>query len=367
MKKAILVNYTGRKGGGPLNAIEMTKALVSNGESVVAVISSDIENLEEWYKIPLEKLITIKTYTSAVSLIKNTIMFSLNNKKVIQEALSDYDIEYIYCPMVTFWTDIINSIFPKAKTVIVIHDPKPHTGALSFVVKYYQKLYRKADLRIVHSKVFKDLVCQQFGKAIYFPLGEHDIYKSIADESMLVDYPSDTINFLFFGRIEPYKGLGILLKAFCNLKKNEKVNISLTIAGSGDITEYEELIHSSTGIQVFNRWIKDSEVNSFFTGDNLVLVCPYIDATQSGPIIVAYGYEVPVIATKTGGLIEQVEDGNTGILVEPNSVESLEKAMKSIIDNPSILTDYKHGIRERNQKYSWHESAKILVSNMHSL
>ena len=367
MKKTILINYTGRKGGGPLDAIEMTKALVSNGECVAAIISSDIENLDEWYKVPLVKLLVIDTYTNKISLIKNTLFFSYKYKKRITDELKNYDIEYIYCPMITFWTGMINSIFPKAKTVIAIHDPKPHTGAISYVVKYYQKQYKKANLRIVHSNIFTDYVCNQFGKAVFVPLGEHDIYKSVADHSFVVDYPSDKINFLFFGRIEPYKGLGILLNAYASLTEEEREKTSLTIAGTGDIDEYKDSMSEISGIQLYNRWIKDSEVNGFFIGSNIVLVCPYIDATQSGPIIVAYGYGVPVIATRTGGLIEQVEDGVTGMLIEPNSTEELMKAMRSYINNPSILERFKNGIEKRNEKYSWSESAKILVSNMHVL
>lgn len=367
MKKAILINYTGRKGGGPLDAIEMTKALVSNGECVIAIISSDIENIDEWRKIPLERLLVIDTYTNKVSMLINTILFRLKNKRKIKNDLKDYDIEYIYCPMITFWTGLINALFPTAKTAIAVHDPKPHTGAISCVVRYYQRQYKKADLRIVHSQLFRDYVCTQFGKAVFVPLGEHDIYKSIADKGFSVDYPSEKINFLFFGRIEPYKGLWILLEAFAKLTREEKEKSSLTIAGSGSISNYKEQMHDAEDIRIFNRWIKDTEVNGFFTGDNIVLVCPYVDATQSGPIIVAYGYGVPVIATKTGGLVEQVEDGVTGILVEPNSSVELLNAMRKIISNPDIIKKYKHGIEKRNEKCSWVESARVLLTNMHSI
>ena len=343
MKKAILINYTGRKGGGPLDAIEMTKALVENGERVVAVISDQIENINEWFKIPLAKLVTIKTYSNKVSLIKNTLLFSLNQKKHILTELKEFDIEYIYCPMATLWTGLINSLFPHAKTIVAIHDPKPHSGSSILGVKHFEKTYRNADLRVVHSNVFTDYVCEKYGKAIYVPLGEHDIYKSVAEKGRIVDYPSDKINFLFFGRIEPYKGLNVLLKAFLKLNKDEISRTTLTIAGNGDLTEYKEDLNKVTNAQVINRWIKDSEVDGIFTGDNLVLVCPYTDATQSGPIIVAYGYGVPVIATRTGGLIEQVEEDVTGMLVDPGSVDSLLCALKKIVAEPELLNKYQLG------------------------
>lgn len=53
--------------------------------------------------------------------------------------------------------------------------------------------------------------------------------------------------------------------------------------------------------------MEDEEVESIFSGENLVAVLPYLDATQSGVVLTAMDYGVPVIATDTGGLSEQIE------------------------------------------------------------
>ena len=42
MKNVIVVNYTGRNGGGPIDAIEMAKGFAYNGISVVAIISKKV-------------------------------------------------------------------------------------------------------------------------------------------------------------------------------------------------------------------------------------------------------------------------------------------------------------------------------------
>lgn len=124
---AILINYTGRRGGGPLAAYEMTKALAERGNSVVAVISRDIENLSCWKQLPLKRLLVIPTYSSAISFVYSHILFLLFRKYAIRERLKEYDITAIYCPMCTFWTRPINQLFPKAKKIIACHDPVPHS------------------------------------------------------------------------------------------------------------------------------------------------------------------------------------------------------------------------------------------------
>jgi glycosyltransferase involved in cell wall biosynthesis len=44
----------------------------------------------------------------------------------------------------------------------------------------------------------------------------------------------------------------------------------------------------------------------------------------------------PVIASRVGGLVEVVEDGRTGLLVEPGSVEAILAALRTILERPGL-------------------------------
>jgi glycosyltransferase involved in cell wall biosynthesis len=46
---------------------------------------------------------------------------------------------------------------------------------------------------------------------------------------------------------------------------------------------------------------------------------------------------VPIIASRLGGLAEHVEDGVTGLLVEPGSGDSLAQALRTALDDPDLL------------------------------
>ena len=61
-KEYVLINYTGRKGGGNLDAIESAKGLLQNGENVIAIVSSYAENIEDWRRLGLSKLISTLSF-----------------------------------------------------------------------------------------------------------------------------------------------------------------------------------------------------------------------------------------------------------------------------------------------------------------
>jgi glycosyltransferase involved in cell wall biosynthesis len=362
-KGIIIINYTGRKGGGALDSLEISKALVENGEKVVPIISDSIDNLEEWYKVGFEKIITIKTYHSPLSFVFNSLFFVFSQKRVIKKAIQGLDIKAVFSPMIAFWTGKINRLFNDSLKAIVVHDPIHHSGSNKFVDLFLDSPYKSADFLIVHSKKFVDYTKQKYKRrTYYYPLGPHDHYSKSFVSRLPFPYDKKRINFLFFGRIEEYKGIDTLIDAFLQLEKGFDNQISLTIVGEGDISKYSDNLHKSKNITVVNEWISDNEIGSYFYGDNIVCVCPYKDATQSGIVLMSYAFGVPVIASDTGGLNEQVINDKTGLLIEPNNVNSLLSAMKTIVLNPFSLEKMKKNISGYLNEISWNSSAKKLLS-----
>ena len=76
---------------------------------------------------------------------------------------------------------------------------------------------------------------------------------------------------------------------------------------------------------------------------------PYLDATQSGVTITSMEFDCPIIASDTGGLKEQLNNGKIGVFCKPGDVESLEKAMLTFIKYPEefekqrkLMADFLH-------------------------
>ena len=131
---------------------------------------------------------------------------------------------------------------------------------------------------------------------------------------------------LFFGRIWQYKGLDYLIRSQ-PLINREFPDAKIMICGQGEnFQRYRKLMSNPDKFIVHNRWITDDERSDFFQRASIV-VLPYIEATQSGIVPVAYAHAKPVIATRAGGLPDVIEDGRTGLLVDPEDVVQLANAI----------------------------------------
>lgn len=138
---------------------------------------------------------------------------------------------------------------------------------------------------------------------------------------------------LFFGRIEPYKGIDVLLEAVRPLL-DENPEWSLHIAGGGDTEPYRDLL-SHPQIRLTNRFISDEEVAEFMEQASIVAL-PYLSASQSGVIPTAFAFGKPVVATAVGGIPDMVHDSETGLLIPPNDPAALQKALSGLMHHPEL-------------------------------
>ena len=75
----------------------------------------------------------------------------------------------------------------------------------------------------------------------------------------------------------------------------------------------------------------DETVEDYFLAADLA-VLPYVSATQSGIVQIAYNYDLPVVTTDVGGLPEVVRDGETGFIVPPADPAALAAAIARFFD-----------------------------------
>ena len=172
---------------------------------------------------------------------------------------------------------------------------------------------------------------------------------------------------LFFGFVREYKGLKHLINAVDILKKKyfreEGSMPKLYIVGDFDGNKDEYLarideLKITNDIVIADGYVPDKEVEKYFSAADLV-VLPYESATQSGIVQIAYGFEKPVIVTRVGGLPEVVEDGVTGVIVEPFDDDALAEAIFDYF-NDDKKEEYVRGIKERAYRFSWDRMAEAL-------
>ena len=260
-------------------------------------------------------------------------------------------------PDLVYFEDIslrmaLNSFWlKKYPWVMGVHDSRPHSGEEN----WRQSLSRKLTLGrntpfIFHSKHQQDVFIEDHPELApqtnVIPLGPYNIYKAWAEDSK----PQPGRNILFLGRLSHYKGLEVLLDAM-KLVCAQLENVTLTIAGravEGYYPPKTPQLSNNGKIIFLEKYITPTDLAAYFTGTTCV-VCPYIDATQSGVALTAYAFEKPVIATRTGGLPEYVFHEQTGLLVRPNDPSELAMAIIQILENAGLHRRLRDGLISLSQ------------------
>ena len=164
---------------------------------------------------------------------------------------------------------------------------------------------------------------------------------------------------LFFGRIDKYKGINILCRAYSVLAEEYKAETGLVIAGNGYLSEEEsKLIQSECHITPIIRFISDDEMVWLFHNAKSV-VLPYIEASQSGVLPIAYKFGKSVIVSNLHGLTENVVEKKTGYVFR--TMDELSELLLQVIQSdPGEIKLYIEKYFEEN--FSWEKNIKKLFS-----
>jgi glycosyltransferase involved in cell wall biosynthesis len=141
---------------------------------------------------------------------------------------------------------------------------------------------------------------------------------------------------LFLGRIMAYKGLPLFLDAVDALRA-EGQTVEVGVFGEGALGDNAGRL-AAMGAEVVNRWLTDTEIAAILPRFD-AMVLSYIEASQSGVAAAALGAGLPVIATPVGGLVEQVTEGQTGVLASRVDALAFAEATKRLLLNPDL---YRH-------------------------
>mgnify|MGYP002682685571 CR=1 FL=1 len=93
-----------------------------------------------------------------------------------------------------------------------------------------------------------------------------------------------------------------------------------------------------------------------------VILLPYLEATQSGVIPLAYGAERPVVATSVGAIPEIVENGRTGLLVPPGDASALAAGTIRLLGDQELAKRVAAAGRKYAEEHlSWEAVAEATV------
>ena len=281
----------------------------------------------------------------------------LSTNLAIIRILSDFSPEILHVqefhPAFTGWAML--SILRRVPVVLTVHDHIQHSGGIprdSWKWTVVQWFRRKATRVIVHGPRMRAELLQMNGRIA----GRTDIiHHGLLGQAEVEDGVSgcEPGTFLFFGRIQPYKGLRYLLDAG-DLLRERGHDFRLVVAGTGsDLGHHRSRIAASPWVELIDRYIPVAEVPALFRRAAGV-VLPYTDATQSGVSAMAFAFSRPVIATRVGDVPEIVIDGQTGLIAPPRDGQALAAAMERLLVDRGLRDALAAGAARFAKEYlSW--------------
>jgi glycosyltransferase involved in cell wall biosynthesis len=167
---------------------------------------------------------------------------------------------------------------------------------------------------------------------------------------------------LFFGLVRPYKGLDHLINAMPEALA--KADIRFLVVGEfwEDPKRTEELAERlgvREKLTIVNRFVSDEEAVVYFDASD-VFVLPYVSATSTAVIPLAYGYERPVIVTNIPGLTDIVDDGRTGYVVPPQNPSALADALVKFFTSTDRAA-FTENVMKKRQELQWSPEKDAIV------
>jgi glycosyltransferase involved in cell wall biosynthesis len=257
-----------------------------------------------------------------------------------------------------FWTiSFLIKFFTRIKILFICHNVVEHESKT--IDKICTKfVLKKGDYFIVHSEEdlenLKNIIPDADVKQSFHPTYEvfHSGLITKEDARRQLGIKGKTI--LFFGFVRPYKGLNYLIEAMPVIIKS--VDITLLIVGEfweGEDVYKKQIAGLGVGgnIKIINKYVTNEEVELYFAASDVV-VLPYVSATGSGIVQVAFGCNKPVIATSVGCLPDVIDDKRTGYLVRERDPQAIADAVVAFYKEGRDEEFVNNIIKEKG-RFSW--------------
>jgi glycosyltransferase involved in cell wall biosynthesis len=217
----------------------------------------------------------------------------------------------------------------------------------SFLRKWHRKIYRYPSLwtlnvadalRAISSATYA-FIPNRVKKPYYIFPSFTDIDKFLEPDLSLTDQWKRQIGnryILFAGMLINLKGGDILIQAFARVRKRIPTGIKIVFAGNGRAKKDWEQLSRNLGLDdgslMFVGKQHQRQLAALMAGAEC-LVLPSRTEGLGRVILEAMATRTPVIGSRVGGIIELIDDGKNGYLVEPERVDELAIAIEKILKN----------------------------------
>ena len=169
---------------------------------------------------------------------------------------------------------------------------------------------------------------------------------------------------LFVGRVQPLKGIDVVVEAFARIRERHE-NARLVIIGgpSGpqgreEFSQVRELVSHAglTGSVELHEPVEHPVLARYYQSADVLLV-PSRSESFGLVAVEAQACGLPVVAANVGGLSYAVADGSSGFLIDGWDASDYAEAADSILSDEELASRLSKGGIEHAEQYSWDATA----------
>jgi glycosyltransferase involved in cell wall biosynthesis len=330
----VLVWHWGRRGAGPLYAAALAQGLERlSGVDASLSLSSQAEIMHG--ADPPRCDFPVATYKGRLGAIWRLLMVPFDVGSVA-ERLRPWKLDLAICAMPAALDLLMAAALRRLGVpyIVVMHDADVHPGdGMPLQMPLQRRLARGADGLVALSTHVADRLRQQGLVG-----GKHLVMSSLPP---LVFGPKplpplahgSAFRLLSFGRLLPYKGLDLLAEALKML--GPRSDLEVRVVGIGPESAALADLRALPGVTVENRWVPEAELAGLMAWAD-ALVLSHRESSQSGVAAAAIAAGRWLVATRVGGMIEQLKDESLAVMCDPDAA-SLCAALASLLATPPPL------------------------------
>ncbi len=244
-------------------------------------------------------------------------------------------IHFQWLPLPVMDRAFLGALRRVAPIVLTVHDTNPFNGEASASIQRrgVETCLFQFDRLIVHTKQ---------GEGRLQTIGIPNERIAVLPHGMLVD-PCPTapdamdgrLTFLLFGKIKPYKGADLLIKALAGLPPALRAQARVRIVGKPymDVAVLQaQAAAAGVTVEIETGFVEEEDIAGFFS-HGTVATFPYREIEASGVLFLALAHGRPIIASRLGAFGELLTDGRHGSLVPVEDVPALTGALARMLSD----------------------------------
>ena len=232
-----------------------------------------------------------------------------------------------------------------APVVLTVHDSSPFNNNPSSRVQQLGAItiMKMFDRLIVHTEKARAALIDHGMEERKLALIPHGVLATTQAKPTGVETirREKITTFLLFGKLKPYKGADLLIRALSAMPIDALAKTLVRIVGEPRM-DTTPLFALARELKVDHRivwdlrFVDDDEIGKIF-GSVDVIVMPYREIDASGVLMMALSAGLPIVASSIGLFAELLRDGTHGYLVPKESSSKLAIAMTTLVNNPQDL------------------------------